>query len=59
MIYIPVWNRAPNKLIRYEDIPFVLPENAQGEVLEGIETFVIFKDKNGKGQRITAYVKWK
>ncbi len=58
MIYIPFWKRPPNKFIRYEDVSFSLKPNAYGFVLNGIETIAIFKDKNGKEQRMTAHIKW-
>ena len=57
-VYIPVWNRATNKLIRYEDRPFTLPANAHGKIKSGIETFAIFKDKNKKEQEMQAFIVW-
>jgi len=58
MIYIPVWKRPPNKFIRYEDVPFKLKHNAYGIIKTGIETVAVFNDKNGKEQRMAAYIKW-
>ncbi len=57
-VYIPVWNRTPNKLVRYEERPFTLPANAYGKIKSGIETFAIFKDKNKKDQEMQAFIKW-
>jgi len=52
-VYIPVWNRIPNRLIRYEDRKFT---TRIGET--GIETVAIFKDKRMNIQEMTAYIKW-
>lgn len=57
-IFIPVWNRSPNKLIRYYERPFELSPNAFGIKHKGIETIVVFKDKHGKEQEMVAYIKW-
>jgi len=57
-MYNPVWNRSPNKFIRYESRTFGLPPNAYGIVKSGIETFAIFKDRHGKEQEMTAYITW-
>lgn len=57
-VYIPVWNRPPNKLVRYEERPFTLPANAYGKIKSGIEKFAIFKDKNGKDQEMQAFIRW-
>lgn len=57
-VYIPVWNRPPNKLVRYEERPFTLPANVCGTIKSGIETFAIFKDKNKKDQEMQAFIEW-
>lgn len=57
-VYIPVWNRPPNKLVRYEERQFILTANACGTIKSGIETFAIFKDKNGKNQEMQAFIEW-
>jgi len=57
-VYISVWNRPPNKLVRYEERPFTLPANAYGTIKSGIERFAIYKDKNGEKQEMQASVKW-
>lgn len=49
-IFIPVWNRSPNKLIRYYERPFELSPNAFGIKHKGIDTISCFKDKHGKEQ---------
>jgi len=58
MTYIPIWNRPPNKFIRYEYKSFILPPNAYGITKSGIGTMAVFKDKNGKEQLIEAFIKW-
>ena len=57
-MYIPFWNRPPNKFIRYYEKPFKLKANAYGIEREGVETIAVFKDKNGKEQEMVAYIKW-
>lgn len=57
-MYIPFWNRPPNKYIKYYEKPFKLSPNAQGITHEGIETIAVFKDRNGKEQEMVAYIKW-
>lgn len=52
-VYLPVYARAPNKLLRYEERPFQLPNG-----LKGIERFAIFLDKNKNQQEMTAQVIW-
>lgn len=56
-MYIPFWNRPPNKFIRYYEKPFKLGPNAYGIEREGVETIAVFKDKNGKEQEMVAYIK--
>lgn len=56
--YTPVWKRSPNIFIKYEDRAFVLPENAYAIVKSGIETMAIFKDRHGKTQEMTAFLRW-
>lgn len=51
--YLPVYARAPNRLLRYEERPFVC--NAG---YNGIERVAIFTDKNKKEQEMTAQVIW-
>jgi hypothetical protein len=51
--YIPVYARAPNKLVRYEERPFVCKAGNRG-----IERVAIFTDKNGKQQEMTAHIVW-
>jgi len=57
-MYIPIWNRSPNKFIGYEERVFELPKNALGEIKSGISTYAIFMDRNGKIQEVEAYIKW-
>lgn len=56
--YIPFWKRPPNIFIKYEDRPFVLPVNAYNIVKSGTETMAIFKDRNGKTQEMSAFIRW-
>ena len=52
--YIPIYARAPNKLLRYEERPFVCQAGHHG-----IDRVAIFKDRNGKEQEMTAQVIWR
>lgn len=52
-VYIPVYARAPNKLLRYEERPFRLPNG-----MSGIERMAIFVDRNNKQHEMTAQVIW-
>ncbi len=51
--YIPLWNRPPNKFIRYEERRFTAHPN-----LTGTERIAIFKDKNGNVREEMAQVIW-
>lgn len=51
--YIPIYCRSPNKLVRYDERPFVC-----GAGYNGIERVAIFQDRNGKVQEMTAQVIW-
>jgi site-specific recombinase XerD len=52
--FIPIYARAPNKLIRYKERPFVCQAGNHG-----IERVAIFTDRSGKQQEMTAQVIWK
>ena len=52
--YIPIYCKAPNTLVRYEERPFTC-----GAGHHGIERVAIFLDKNKKEQEMTAQVIWK
>lgn len=56
--FIPIWNRPPNKFVRYQERPF--HTNARGNYRgdHGVETVAHFIDKKGNPQEMTAYVKW-
>ena len=51
--FIPVYARAPNKLLRYEERPFICRAGHKG-----VERMAIFIDRNGKQQEMTAQVIW-
>lgn len=51
--YYPIYARAPNKLLRYEERPF---DDGYGHT--GIERLAIFLDSNKKQQEMTAQVIW-
>jgi hypothetical protein len=52
-VYIPIYARAPNKLLRYEERPFTCKAGKRG-----IERVAIFLDKNKKEQEMTAHIIW-
>lgn len=56
--FYPIYARAPNKLLRYEDRPFELDRNCNGIVLRGIERIAIFRDSKDKEQEMVAQVIW-
>ncbi|WP_146187203.1 hypothetical protein [Novimethylophilus kurashikiensis] len=51
--YLPVYARGANKLLRYEERPFVCRAGKRG-----IERVAIFLDKNKTVQVMTAQVIW-
>lgn len=51
--FIPVYARAPNKLVRYELRPFVCRAGHKAMV-----RVAIFTDRNGKQQEMDAQVIW-
>ena len=52
--YIPIYAKAPNKLLRYEERPFVCQAGHHG-----IERVAIFVDRSNKQHEMTAQVIWK
>ena len=52
--FYPIYARAPNKLIRYEERPF-----NDGHGHGGIVRVAIFVDNKGKQQEMDAQVIWK
>lgn len=52
--YIPVYAKAPNKLLRYEERPFVCQAG-----YHGIERVAIFIDRSNKQHEMTAQVIWR
>ncbi len=51
--HIPLYNRPPNKFVRYEQRPF---DDGAGHL--AILRVAIFADKNNKQQEIVAQVIW-
>lgn len=52
--HIPIYAKAPNKLLRYEERPFVCQAG-----YHGIERVAIFVDRSNKQHEMTAQVIWK
>lgn len=52
-IHRVIWNRSPNKLIRYEERQF---DDGVGHT--AIITVAIYLDKNKTEREVDAYVKW-
>lgn len=52
--FYPIYARAPNKLVRYDERPFSIPSTGQ----TGVERVAIFLDKNKKEQEMSAQVMW-
>lgn len=53
MIYIPIYNRRPNKLLRYVERRF-----DYGYSQVGTERIAIFVDKKGKEHEMIAQILW-
>lgn len=51
--HYPIYCKAPNKLLRYEERPFTCQAGHRG-----IERVAIFTDKNKNIQEMTAQVIW-
>jgi hypothetical protein len=51
--FYPIYARAPNKLLRYEERPFTCKPNKRG-----IERVAIFQDSKKNIQEMTAQVIW-
>ena len=51
--YIPIWNRPPNKFVKYEVVQF---DDGAGHI--GDLTLAHFIDKKGKEQQMDAWIKW-
>lgn len=51
--FLPIYHRAPNKFIRYEERRF---DDGAGHT--ATMRIAIFKDKNGAEQEMTAQVMW-
>lgn len=51
--FIPIYARAPNKLVRYEERSFVCHAGHKG-----IVRVAIFNDRSGKQQEMDAQVIW-
>lgn len=52
-MYTPIYKRAPNKFIEYNERAFT-----DGAGNSGVEKVAIFHDKNGKKKEMTVFVKW-
>ena len=51
--HLPLYTRAPNTLLRYEDERFT---DRSGN--SGVDRVAVYLDRNGKEQRMTAQIIW-